>query len=182
MKKNIYMLSVPAFLALASMAGADNTFYFNEAGYDSDQPVTIVVKSTDNLEGAKWTLWFDPDGGMTGASVATGTFGAGVNPDNWTNNGKFYTISLAEKPTQSGNFHVEVAAGSPSGSGKFFIGENALAQKTLSMVMDYFYDDRATNQTIVEQDKKVPVYGSGATRDVHGGWYDASGDVSKYFI
>ena len=185
MKKNPFIKKFPVMALLGSVAFsvpsfAENVFYYNEAGYDSDQPVTIVVKSTDNLEGQKWTLWFDPDGGMTGASVATGTFGAGVNPDNWTNNGKFYTISLAEKPTQSGNFHVEVAAGSPSGSGKFFIGENALAQKTLSMVMDYFYDDRATNQAIVEQDKKVPVYGSGATRDVHGGWYDASGDVSKY--
>ena len=68
---------IPLSLALAASAFADNTFYFNEAGYDSDQPISIVVKSTDNLEGQKWTLWFDPDGGMTGASVATGTFGAG---------------------------------------------------------------------------------------------------------
>ena len=185
MKKNPFIKKFPVMALLGSVAFsvpsfAENVFYYNEAGYDSDKPISIVVRSTDNLEGAKWTLWFDPDGGQTGASVATGTFGAGVNPDNWTNNGKYYTINLAEKPSQSGNFHVEVAAGSPSGSGKFFIGEKALAQKTLSMVMNYFYDDRATNQTIVEQDKKVPVYGSGATRDVHGGWYDASGDVSKY--
>ena len=90
---------IPLSLALAASAFADNTFYFNEAGYDSDQPISIVVKSTDNLEGQKWTLWFDPDGGMTGASVATGTFGAGVNPDNWTNNGKYYTINLAERPS-----------------------------------------------------------------------------------
>ena len=171
---------IPLSLALAASAFADNTFYFNEAGYDSDQPISIVVKSTDNLEGQKWTLWFDPDGGMTGASVATGTFGAGVNPDNWTNNGKYYTISLTEKPSQSGNFHVEVAAGSPSASQKFFIGDKALAQKTLGMVMDYFYNDRASRQEIVAMDQKIPVYGSGATRDVHGGWYDASGDVSKY--
>ena len=185
MKKNPFIKKFPVMALLGSVAFsvpsfAENVFYYNEAGYDSDKPISIVVRSTDNLEGVKWTLWFDPDGGQTGASVATGTFGAGVNPDNWTNNGKYYTINLAEKPSQSGNFHVEVAAGSPSGSGKFFIGEKALAQKTLSMVMNYFYDDRATNQTIVEQDKKVPVYGSGATRDVHGGWYDASGDVSKY--
>ena len=171
---------IPLSLALAASAFADNTFYFNEAGYDSDQPISIVVKSTDNLEGQKWTLWFDPDGGMTGASVATGTFGAGVNPDNWTNNGKFYTIKLTEKPLQSGSFHVEVAAGSPSASQKFFIGDKALAQKTLGMVMDYFYNDRASRQEIVAMDQKIPVYGSGATRDVHGGWYDASGDVSKY--
>lgn len=168
-------------LACAASAFADNTFYFNEAGYDSDQPISIVVRSTDNLEGQKWTLWFDPDGGMTGASVATGTFGAGEDPDNWAKNGKYYTVRLTDKPLQSGSFHLEVTAGSPSSSQKFFIGDKALAQKTLSMVMDYFYNDRATNQAIVSLDQKVPVYnGGGKTRDVHGGWYDASGDVSKY--
>ena len=47
--------------------------------------------------------------------------------------------------------------------------------------MDYFYNDRASNSTIMSWDQKVSVYGSsGTTRDVRGGWYDASGDVSKY--
>ena len=74
---------IPLSLALAASAFADNTFYFNEAGYDSDQPISIVVRSTDNLEGQKWTLWFDPDGGMdetyrvafeVSMSVLTGSF------------------------------------------------------------------------------------------------------------
>lgn len=185
MKTNPFIKKFPVMAILGSMAFsvpsfAENVFYFNEAGYDSDQPISIVVRSTDNLEGQKWTLWFDPDGGMTGASVATGTFGAGLNPDNWTNNGKYYAIALTEKPTQSGNFHVEVAAGSPSSSGKFFIGDKALAQKTLSMVLDYFYDDRADKAPVVDWDKSMSVYKSDKKLDVHGGWYDASGDVSKY--
>ena len=177
--KNAFLILSP--LALAASSFAANTFYFNEAGYDSDKPISIVVQSTDNLEGSKWTLWFDPDGGTTGASVASGVFGAGQDPDNWAKSGKYYTITLDKKPTQSGNFHVEVATGSPSASGKFYIGEKALAQKTLGMVMDYFYNDRASNSTIMSWDQKVSVYGSsGTTRDVRGGWYDASGDVSKY--
>ena len=185
MKTNPFIKKFSVMAILGSMAFsvpsfAENVFYFNEAGYDSDQPISIVVRSTDNLEGQKWTLWFDPDGGMTGASVATGTFGAGLNPDNWTNNGKYYAIALTEKPTQSGNYHVEVAAGSPSSSGKFFIGDKALAQKTLSMVLDYFYDDRADKAPVVDWDKSMSVYKSDKKLDVHGGWYDASGDVSKY--
>ena len=177
--KNAFLILSP--LALAASSFAANTFYFNEAGYDSDKPISIVVQSTDNLEGSKWTLWFDPDGGATGASVASGVFSAGEDPDKWAKSGKYYTITLDKKPTQSGNFHVEVATGSPSASGKFYIGEKALAQKTLGMVMDYFYNDRASNSTIMSWDQKVSVYGSsGVTRDVRGGWYDASGDVSKY--
>lgn len=177
--KNAFLILPP--LALAATSFAANTFYYNEAGYDSDKPISIVVQSTDNLEGSKWTLWFDPDGGSTGASVASGVFSAGEDPDKWAKSGKYYTITLDKKPTQSGNFHVEVTAGSPSASGKFYIGEKALAQKTLGMVMDYFYNDRANNSTIMGWDQKVSVYGSsGVTRDVRGGWYDASGDVSKY--
>ena len=177
--KNAFLILPP--LALAASSFAANTFYYNEAGYDSDKPISIVVQSTDNLEGTKWTLWFDPDGGSTGASVATGVFSAGEDPDKWAKSGKYYTITLDKKPTQSGNFHVEVATGSPSASGKFYIGEKALAQKTLGIVMDYFYNDRANNSTIMGWDQKVSVYGSsGVTRDVRGGWYDASGDVSKY--
>ncbi len=177
--KNAFLILSP--LALAATSFAANTFYYNEAGYDSDKPISIVVQSTDNLEGSKWTLWFDPDGGSTGASVASGVFGAGEDPDKWAKSGKYYTITLDSKPTQSGNFHIEVATGSPSASGKFYIGEKALAQKTLAMVMDYFYNDRASNSTIMSWDQKVSVYGSsGTTRDVRGGWYDASGDVSKY--
>ena len=196
MKKKSIFRKIPAMAAFGAVAFsvpafADNVFYINNAGYDWDQPITIVVKSDQNLEGAKWTLWYAPNEGMTGASVATGEVGKGTNPDNWTNNGKFYVIDLSgkipstpseagEKP-MSGNYHVEISAGSPSGSAEFYIGANTLAQKTLSMVMDYFYNDRATNQAIVSQDQKIPVYGSsGVTRDVHGGWYDASGDVSKY--
>jgi hypothetical protein len=185
MKKNPFIMKFPVMAVLGAVAFsvpsfAENVFYFNEAGYDSDQPISIVVRSTDNLEGASWTLWYDPDGDMTGASVASGKFGKGEDPDNWAKSGKYYTIKLADKPAYSGSFHVEVTAGSPSSSGKFFIGEKALAQKTLGMVLDYFYDDRADKAPVVDWDKSMPVYKSDKKLDVHGGWYDASGDVSKY--
>ena len=179
-------------LAVAASALADNTFYINEAGYDWNKPITIVVKSDQDLEGSEWTLWYAPKEGMTAASVATGKVSKGENPDNWTSNGKFYVIDITgkipstpsgesgERPME-GNYHVEIAAGSPTASNDFYIGQNTLAVKTLGMVMDYFYNDRANKDPIIGWDQKVSVYGSsGTTRDVRGGWYDASGDVSKY--
>ncbi len=179
-------------IAVAASALADNTFYINEAGYDWNKPITIVVKSDQDLEGSEWTLWYAPKEGMTAASVATGKVSKGENPDNWTSNGKFYVIDITgkipstpsgesgERPME-GNYHVEIAAGSPTASNDFYIGQNTLAVKTLGMVMDYFYNDRANKDPIIGWDQKVSVYGSsGTTRDVRGGWYDASGDVSKY--
>ena len=167
--------------ALAATAIADNTFFFNEAGYDQGQPISIVVQSTDNLEGTDWTLFYAPDGGTTGATVANGKFGKGENPDNWAKNGKYYTINLGDSLPYSGKFYLSLTAGSPSTSGEFSVGDKALAKSTLGMVLDYFYDDRADKAPIIEWDQKVSVYGSSdAKRDVRGGWYDASGDVSKY--
>ena len=168
------------FVAAAS-ALADNTFFFNEAGYDQGQPISIVVQSTDELEGTKWTLFYAPDGGTTGATVADGKFGKGEDPDNWAKSGKYYTINLGDSLSRSGKFYLSLAAGNPSTSGEFTIGDKALAKSTLGMVLNYFYNDRAENSQIKSWDSKVSVYGSsGVTRDVHGGWYDASGDVSKY--
>ena len=169
-------------LAFAASTFAANTFFFNEAGYDQGKPISIVVQSTDNLEGSDWTLFYAPDGEITGATVTSGTFGKGEDPDKWAKTGKYYTIDLGSKLLPySGKFYVSVSTGSPSTSGEFYIRENALAVSTLGMVMNYFFNDRATNAQIVSWDQKAPVYGkTGVTRDVHGGWYDASGDVSKY--
>ena len=186
--------ALPLIASLSAISFADNTFFINEAGYDNDKPVSIVVQSTDELEGTGWTLWVDPENGSTGASVATGTFGKGVNPDNWAKSGKYYFIDLTKElpspttalPTsysviESGLYHIEVATGSPSSSKKFYVGQKNLAGKTIGMVMDYFYNDRANKNPVLGWDQKVSVYGSsGVTRDVRGGWYDASGDVSKY--
>ena len=166
-------VSVPLSLAFAASASAAN-FYYNQVGYDTGKPISIIVKSDAQLDGAEFKLM------SGGNAVQTGTLSKGTNPDNWTNNGKFYVATL-DKAVAAGTYTLQITEnGQPVKSDEFKVQENALAKQTLGAVLDYFYDDRATNQAIVEQDKKVPVYGSGATRDVHGGWYDASGDVSKY--
>lgn len=52
-------------------------------------------------------------------------------------------------------------------------------QRTFSDVLHYFKSQRCSGQ-FDQQDKQVPLLGTSTTADVHGGWYDASGDVSKY--
>ena len=142
--------------AFAVSAFADNTFFFNEAGYDQGQPISIVVQSTEELEGTEWTLFYAPDGGTTGATVKSGTFKKGENPDNWARSGKFY---------------LSLTAGSPSTSAEFTVDDKALAKNTLGKVLNYFYNDRADKAPINEWDQKVPVYGKdNVTRDVHGRW------------
>lgn len=162
-------------LALAATTPFAATFYYNQVGYDSDKPISIVIKSSAQLDGAEFKLM------SGGSAVQTGELSTGTNPDSWASNGKFYVATLS-RGVSSGTYTLQVTEnGQPATSGEFKVGENLLATSTLGAVLDYFYNDRATNATIESWDKKVSVYdGGGTTRDVHGGWYDASGDVSKY--
>ncbi len=165
---------IPLSLAFATSAFAAN-FYYNQVGYDVGMPISIIVKSDAQLDGAEFKLM------SGGNAVQTGKLSAGTNPDNWTNNGKFYVATLDNSVT-AGTYTLQVTEnGQPATSGEFKVEDKALAKQTLGAVLDYFYDDRAVNSTIVGWDSKLAVYnGGGKTRDVHGGWYDASGDVSKY--
>jgi hypothetical protein len=53
--------------------------------------------------------------------------------------------------------------------------------EVLPAILEYFFRQRCSGE-VDEFDHNVPFFGDmrGGTRDVHGGWYDASGDVSKY--
>ena len=168
---------LPASLLLALAAGSawsNSFFYYNQVGYDTDKPISIIIKSDSQLDGAEFKLM------SGGSAVQTGKLSTGTNPDNWTNNGKFYVATL-DKGVTAGSYTLQITEnGQPVNSDEFKVIDNALATSTLGAVLDYFYDDRANNATVEGWDKNLPVYKSEKKLDVHGGWYDASGDVSKY--
>ena len=158
----------------ANAASAETKFFYNQVGYDSNQPITVIVRSDNLKDGAEFSLM------SGGSAVQTGKLSAGSNPDNWLNNGKFYVAEL--KDVKPGKYTLQVSEnGQPQKSEEFTVGENALAKNTLATVLDYFYKDRANNPTVEGWDKSMSVFNSSKKVDVHGGWYDASGDVSKYF-
>jgi hypothetical protein len=64
-------------------------------------------------------------------------------------------------------------------SATFEIADGLLMKHTFSDVLHYFKSQRATG-TFDKADRQAKVFGSNTRVDVHGGWYDASGDVSKY--
>lgn len=173
MRTKFFTLST--FTALATIGSANAaTFYHNQVGYDASQPKSVVAKAAAGLDGADFTVE------SNGVAVYTGKLSKGSNPDNWISGSDvFYTADFSGVTTP-GTYTIKLSDG--SSLEKIVIAENALAANTLKSVMDYFYKDRADKDPIIGWDKKVSVYGSsGVTRDVHGGWYDASGDVSKYF-
>ncbi|MFH4498919.1 glycoside hydrolase family 9 protein [Vibrio diabolicus] len=93
---------------------------------------------------------------------------------NW-HQGYFYLIDFSPF-TDSGDHFLQVE---DTRSSSFTIGEHILLDRTLSDVIHYFKSQRCGG-IFDQQDRQVPVLNANQTVDVHGGWYDASGDVSKY--
>ncbi|HHF3036690.1 TPA: glycoside hydrolase family 9 protein [Vibrio diabolicus] len=93
---------------------------------------------------------------------------------NW-HQGYFYLIDFSSF-TDSGDYFLQVE---DSRSSYFTVGEHILLDQTLSDVIHYFKSQRCGG-IFDQQDRQVPVLNANQTVDVHGGWYDASGDVSKY--
>ncbi|HCG8756670.1 TPA: glycoside hydrolase family 9 protein [Vibrio parahaemolyticus] len=93
---------------------------------------------------------------------------------NW-HQGYFYLIDFSSF-TDSGDYFLQVE---DSRSSYFTVDEHILLNKTLSDVIHYFKSQRCGG-VFDQQDRQVPVLNANQTVDVHGGWYDASGDVSKY--
>lgn len=93
---------------------------------------------------------------------------------NW-HQGYFYLIDFSSF-TDSGDYFLQVE---DSRSSSFTVGEHILLDQTLSDVIHYFKSQRCGG-VFDQQDRQVPMLNANQTADVHGGWYDASGDVSKY--
>jgi len=67
----------------------------------------------------------------------------------------------------------------PVVSQPFEIGEGLFGPQMLSDIVHYFKSQRCTG-LFDDADRRAPLLDTRAPRDVHGGWYDASGDCSKY--
>jgi len=83
---------------------------------------------------------------------------------------------------KEGCFAVEMPGTTASvlRSEPFEIAENLLVRRTVPAVLEYFRSQRCTG-ILDEADRDLGFFGPRRDRvDVHGGWYDASGDKSKY--
>ncbi len=63
----------------------------------------------------------------------------------------------------------------------FRLRTSAIAKTAIPAIINFFYHQRANSPQELDADKSIILYGSNKTVDLHGGWCDASGDISKYF-
>ena len=170
------------FAALSTLyltAVAQPTIYANQIGFDSKSP-KIAVVSTDKPLTRKTV--FNLVNKATGKTEFTGVLSGPANIDEWTPGKNYYQADFSAFQ-KNGKYNITITIdGKTSASFPFTIEENALAHLSISSIVRYYNKQRANTPQELEADSHMKLQGGGdKTVDMHGGWCDASGDVSKYF-
>lgn len=166
-------------IALFSITSySKSIIYVNQVGFDPKSPKIAIIGYEGKLN---TNTTFDIIDAKTNKTVFTAAVGKAQSVDDW-NLGKFFyeaDFSSFQKP---GNYKVTLKiADQIYTSASFAIEENILAKRTISSIVHYYNKQRASTPEELEADKNMLLFGSTKKVDVHGGWCDASGDVSKYF-
>ena len=147
---------------------ATAVFHVNQLGFDTLGAKHAVVEGAADL-GRFFVV--DSDG----KAAWCGDLEAQLFTD-WGSKSSFYSVDFSGL-TVAGTYRLQVGG---MASKPFTIADNRLFKTTVPAVLGYFKASRADDAEVWAADAKVPFVGSAQTHDVRGGWYDASGDISKY--
>lgn len=157
----------------------------NHIGYELNAPKKALLNSAE----LELTPDFQAFHAETGQLLASGTACSAGRIPHW-DKGFFYEFDLSEACTEGPAFIRVLVDDTSIDSDIFQIKENLLIEETLSDVLNYFKVQRCSDQYNVK-DKNCSFYKDSSDQnqlhlksidplDLSGGWYDASGDVSKY--
>lgn len=149
------------------------TILVNQVAYSSETNKSAIIETIAPLPD---TTTYNITDTITGDIVYTGRIQSSQQVQGWSNT--YYSRIDFSKLTQPGYYSIKIGATS---SPTFRIGEKALAKIAIPAITNFFFHQRAASPQEQEADKAIKLYGSEKTVDLHGGWCDASGDVSKYF-
>jgi type 1 glutamine amidotransferase len=154
------------------------TILANQVAYNLDGPKTAMVKSSDPLPE---NTSFQIVNALTDQPIYSGKVSQSEQVTGWHTDRWYSRIDFTPFH-QSGYFKIVVRYKDKDfESYDFKVEENALEKIVLPAIVNFFYHQRANSPQELEADKALLLYGSDRTVDLHGGWCDASGDISKYF-
>ena len=155
----------------ASMASAQVRVLVDQVGYETTAPKIALIEATDHATLSGFSL-VDENSDHT---VFTGTLQPEGSVGHWRN-WHFWKADFTSWRTP-GQYRLRLtAADGAVSSCAFEIGNDLLERKTLSNVLYYFKGQRASgDMDQADRHLLLPVK-PGGTIDVHGGWYDATGD------
>ncbi|WP_461452281.1 glycoside hydrolase family 9 protein [Mucilaginibacter sp.] len=181
MLKNIsFKFLIIAFWAISVpfLSYAKPVIYINQIAFNINAPKTALVGTQKQLKGY---IGFILVNNKTQQTVFTGALSQKQQIHDWAPGEYFYKADFSGF-NQTGEFiFVVTIAGKKYPSEPFQIGNDELAELTIPSVIHYYRKQRANTPAELAADSKIKLFGSDKTVDLHGGWCDASGDVSKYF-
>jgi hypothetical protein len=158
----------------------------NHIGYDTRFVKKAVIRSRAGAGLPERSLDYRVTGSESGNTVYKGVaryIGAVAGWRDWI----FWSLDFSDL-VKSGRFVIQVPASAAATadttpllmSAAFEVAEDLLLLRTVPAVLQYFRSQRCTG-IYDKADHEVGFAGRRSDRvDVHGGWYDASGDISKY--
>jgi hypothetical protein len=143
----------------------------NQVGYEAQEPKQAIVSSAAHDSPGEFAL-VDSE---TGKIVLKGSLRPFGSVDAWGETA-FWIADFSSWKTP-GQFTLRVSSREgETSSCPFAIDDNVLERDTLSNIVFYFKGQRASG-LMDKADRHLEVPGGkGAYVDVHGGWYDATGD------
>lgn len=145
-------------------------FHVNQVGYDAHGPKQAIVESVG--KGST----FDLIDASTNRVVYTGKLIATSEFEEW-GGGPYYHVADFSEYTSESIVKIKIKEYT---SHAFKVQRHVLHHETFAMVLDYFTQSRADHSAVLRADANVPFFNSERRVDLRGGWYDASGDISKY--
>jgi len=154
------------------LAPGEQRFHLNHIGYDRLAPKRAVLEANGTYTS------FQVVDVQSQATAFEGPLTPIHDFTEWSGGPMYYVADFSDLDS-AGNYALH-STGAPSET--FAVQDQLLFGTTIRAVLQYFRAMRASesDSAIWESDAAVPIYGRSGSRDVRGGWYDASGDVSKY--
>ncbi|MBI9104224.1 MAG: glycoside hydrolase family 9 protein [Spirochaetales bacterium] len=154
----------------------------NHIGYNSSgiKKAVLAMGAADSPEVSSDNR-FNIRNTITGLIVFSGIMEPQSEVAGWK--GRTFRIIDLTELLESGTFRIEIPDMDVEPSFPFKIEEGLWAEETISDIL-FYYKAQRSSWVWDEYDKNVPFFGERGdgkkSQDAHGGWFDASGDYSKY--
>jgi hypothetical protein len=152
-------------------------FLHNHIGYSADDAKLALLQTDANFNGGRFSVY--RDGAAVGVEPAVrGELRPRGGVMRWRD--WHYWEADFSAVSEPGRYFMSIDdAVPPVTTATFAIAPNVLDGQVVSDLVHYLKSVRCTG-IFDTADRNCPVFGSTERVDVHGGWYDASGDTSKY--
>ncbi|MCP4321545.1 MAG: chitobiase [Alteromonadales bacterium] len=156
-----------------------NKILINHLGYEVDKPKQAILQQTSNANEHDELCFELVEKNSELVKFRESVVFVGI-VDNWAQ-GFFSVLDFSEFKLSGEYFVRLLCAGETVDSEPFTINSGIIFNQSFNLLLSYFNNQRCKD-VWDETDRALGFFGDKRSEkvDVHGGWYDASGDKSKY--